>query len=246
MSAPRVIEYVVGAELPDNTFTWRDKNENLIDFSTGYTFELRVATPSTTIKSNGIVGAGTDPNLTISIADGEWDDMPVGMWDAQVWAHRTSDSRDRIMPLFVKVMAGISEDVDNPVQPALITQEDLEARFGRSLTEGEAAQALAVISDASALVTLIATPELDEATAGTLPPAIRPVLVSMVRRGMENPLGNTSESLGDHSWARVGSVYATTGEAKLIRRAVGKYGVGMASLTVDIPGQQPEDLVITL
>lgn len=102
------LEYTVGAELPDYELTWNDADGDLIDYSTGWTFELRVDTPTPTVKSTGIIGAATAPNVTVSIADGEWDDLPApATFGAQLWAHRESDGRDRVMPLRLAVLAAI-------------------------------------------------------------------------------------------------------------------------------------------
>ncbi|HYJ69621.1 MAG TPA: hypothetical protein VEX15_18365 [Nocardioidaceae bacterium] len=105
---PRVIEYTIGTELPSYTLTWNDHSGTLIDFSTGHTFELRIATPTTTTKSTGIVGAGTAPNVTISLTAGEWDSLTAGTYNAQLWARRTVDNKDRMMPLKLKVSKAIS------------------------------------------------------------------------------------------------------------------------------------------
>jgi|SRR5262245_52904507 len=102
------IDYVPGAELPDIPLTWRDSTGQPINFASGYTFTLRLGTPSTTTKSSGITGAATAPNITVSLTAGEWDAVPVGQWQAQLWARRTSDSKDRVMPLVVNVNPAIT------------------------------------------------------------------------------------------------------------------------------------------
>src|SRR5262245_47747446 len=102
------IEYVPGAELPDIGLVWRDANGQIINFASGHTFTLRIATPTTTTKSTGITGAATAPNITIAVAAAEWDSLPVGQWQAQLWARRTSDSKDRVMPLVVNVTPAIT------------------------------------------------------------------------------------------------------------------------------------------
>lgn len=95
--------YTVGAELPDITLTWYDSNNNLIDFSTGYTFTIKVGIPGSTAlftKTTGITGAATDPNVTIAWATTlELATLTVGtLYTAQVIARRTSDSKDRFFP----------------------------------------------------------------------------------------------------------------------------------------------------
>jgi len=103
-----VIEYVVGAELPDQSLVWKDYLGQVINYSTGWTFTLRLATATTTTKSSGITGAATAPNITVTWTAAEWDSVPVGQWQAQLWARRTADSKDRVMPLVVNVKAAIT------------------------------------------------------------------------------------------------------------------------------------------
>ncbi|MGH6691764.1 MAG: hypothetical protein ACREF4_13920, partial [Gammaproteobacteria bacterium] len=95
---PIRLEYTVGAELPDTHITWRDSSGNLIDFLTGHTFQLRInTTPTTTIKSTGITGAATDPNITIQFTTGELAAIAPAQYIAQLWANRTADNRDRVL-----------------------------------------------------------------------------------------------------------------------------------------------------
>ena len=115
---------------------------------------------------------------------------------------------------------------------ALITFEQLTARPGfDGVDEG---QAEAVITDASALVAQIAelaTPW----TAETVPDAVVPVIVSMVRRGLNNPLGHSGETLGDYTWQGAGGLYATKAETRIIRRAAGTLAARSATLDSDLP-----------
>jgi hypothetical protein len=71
------------------------------------------------------------------------------------------------------------------------------------------------------------------------------VLVNMVRRGSANPLGHQSEQLGDYGYqagtsAGVATLYLTSRERKIVRRAVGKLGVGTVELEGTMP-DQPSD-----
>lgn len=115
---------------------------------------------------------------------------------------------------------------------ALITTTQLTNRLGRTLTATQETQAEAFIDDASALVIQIA--QLDTAwTDATVPDSVVPVLVSMVRRALENPRGLTSEQIGNYRWeAAPGSlsIYATTDERRIIRRAAGVLSVGTVTL----------------
>ncbi len=82
------ITYPRGAERPALEIWWVDDDGGLIDFSTGYTFELKLGTPGSTAiltKTTGITGAagagveptGT-PNITVAWAAGELDITPGG------------------------------------------------------------------------------------------------------------------------------------------------------------------------
>lgn len=99
----QLVEYTQGVELPDFTFTWRDFDGAIIDFSSGYTFELRVLTTPTTIKTTGITGTAVSPNIVVSLDDNEWDTLTPGIYEAQLWATRTSDSKERMLPFHVLV-----------------------------------------------------------------------------------------------------------------------------------------------
>lgn len=114
---------------------------------------------------------------------------------------------------------------------ALITFEQLTARPGFDGVGQDEAEAL--IADASALVADIAAPVVLEAE--TLPPAIVPVIVNMVRRGLANPLGHAGETLGDYTWQGAGGLYATKQEKAIIRRAAGALGARNATLDSDLP-----------
>lgn len=115
---------------------------------------------------------------------------------------------------------------------SLISLTQLTDRLGRTLTETQETQAEAFIDDASALVLQIAQLDTDW-TDLTLPEAVVPVVVSMVRRALENPRGLTSEQIGNYQWeAAPGSmsIYATTAERRIIRRAAGVLSVGAVTL----------------
>ena len=95
------VSYVQGADLPDLTFTWRDRAGALIDFSSGYTFVLKVGTPGSAAsltKSTGITGAATDPNVTVAWAtSGELNTLAPGVYSLHLVATRTSDSKQRVL-----------------------------------------------------------------------------------------------------------------------------------------------------
>lgn len=118
----------------------------------------------------------------------------------------------------------------------LITEEMYVERLGRTLTGARLAQVGAFIADASALVRRIAKGELDGADSATVSPELIPVVFNMVRRGIENPRGLTSERIGDYQWAGAGqAIYATDDEVALIRSAAGLGSIGTVELTSDMP-----------
>lgn len=112
----------------------------------------------------------------------------------------------------------------------LITRADFEARTGRTLSASEVVQVDALIVDASALVRDLADDELV-----TVPASIIPVVVNMVRRGLDNPHGFSSESAeGGYRYAGAATegIFATRQEARTIRRAVGTGAVSELNLEV--------------
>lgn len=124
----------------------------------------------------------------------------------------------------------------------LITLAQFTARVGRTLDVSEQALAGELISDASALAINIVddatvTDTWDAATADTVPSAVVPVVVSMVRRGMDNPHGYNQESIEGYSYSGASGdgVFATRQEAKMIRKAAGKSPVGALNLEGYLP-----------
>lgn len=117
---------------------------------------------------------------------------------------------------------------------SLITVADLQEWPGFDAVDP--VQAAKLIEVVSGLVEDVARPHVLDPQA--LPPAIEAVVVSMVRRGLDNPRGLTGEQLGDYQWqgtAASGSIYVSLNEKRVIRRAIGKLGVATVSLEADIP-----------
>lgn len=84
------------AERPATTLEIKDGTGDLIDFSTGYTFSFKIGEVSASallIKTSGITGAATSPNITIAWAAGELDLAP-GTYLWQLTA--TTSSADRV------------------------------------------------------------------------------------------------------------------------------------------------------
>jgi hypothetical protein len=97
------LRYYRTAERPDIRLWLADSNGNLIDFSTGYTFQFKLGNPGTAAdftKTTGITGAagsgieptGT-PNITLSFTAAELDGLTAG---ACLWQLRaTTGGLDR-------------------------------------------------------------------------------------------------------------------------------------------------------
>jgi len=95
-----IVKYSKGAEHPDIALTWRDTSGNIIDFSSGYTFELKIGNAeqiAVLTKTAFITGAATAPNITIIFAAGELDAVPAGMYEAQLRSNLTISNKDRQM-----------------------------------------------------------------------------------------------------------------------------------------------------
>lgn len=102
------LTYYRTAERPDLELWWLDADGSLIDFSTGYTFEFKLtlgvvdaASSADFDKAAGITGAagsGSEssgvPNVTISFAAGELDDLAAGLYTWQMRAKTAG--RDRV------------------------------------------------------------------------------------------------------------------------------------------------------
>lgn len=96
------IAYVRGAELPNLQLWWRDQTGALIDFSTGWTFTVKIGRVGSTAKKNktsgitGAAGSGTSsngtPNLVVAWATGELD-IPAGQGTIQITANNGTQDR---------------------------------------------------------------------------------------------------------------------------------------------------------
>jgi hypothetical protein len=65
-----VIFYKSGAELPAYTPTLR-VNDSAVDLSSGYTFNVTIDFPTPLVKTTGITGAASEPNLNVAWSAGE-------------------------------------------------------------------------------------------------------------------------------------------------------------------------------
>lgn len=70
---------------PADGFTWTDNANQVRDFSTGWTFEVRIVTDEDRAaalhtKTSGITGSATAPNLVIEWALTDWEDLEPGTY----------------------------------------------------------------------------------------------------------------------------------------------------------------------
>lgn len=103
------IGYVVGAELPDVGITWYATDGTVIDFASGWTFQVKIGVKGSAAlltKTAGIVGAATAPNITIVWTAGELDAIPSGVYTLQVRA--TSASKDRIFQDLIRITSAVT------------------------------------------------------------------------------------------------------------------------------------------
>lgn len=127
--------------------------------------------------------------------------------------------------------------------PDLITVAEFEVRSGRTLTTAQRDQVGALIDDASALVADVVADatvtDTWDAVAGSVPPGIVPVVVAMVRRGLDNPNGYRQESIGSYNYSLgadgASGIFATRQDVRTIRRAAGKVGAGALNLSSFLP-----------
>ena len=104
------VEYRQGASLPDLAISWLSVEQVLIDFSTGYTFELKVGKPgkiALVSKTSGFTGYAGDPNVVVEWSANELDTLPGGIYQAELVATRTSDSKKRVLPFTLEMKVGV-------------------------------------------------------------------------------------------------------------------------------------------
>ena len=88
--------YYQHAEDPAYVVTWLDSDGTVIDFSSGYTFELKLVSVSAgtvaLTKTTGITGAATAPNVIVQWSSGE---LNIAAGDYQAVLTPTTSSRQR-------------------------------------------------------------------------------------------------------------------------------------------------------
>lgn len=144
-----------------------------------------------------------------------------------------------------------------PAANGLIQLADLDAR---KVAYEDAAQAQAMIDDASAIARAYVAPVFDDVVRGgnpDVPAVVVPVVVGMVRRVLTNPNGLTMEVLGDYTYqanTNTAMLLPTLRERRLLRRAaaafarargiaVQPWGSGGAFMQADLPGVETFEIV---
>lgn len=111
-----MLEYYTGDELGDAGLYWRDGNGALIDFTSGYTFSLRIydhdGSTVLVTKSTGITGAAGSltvptPNVTVAWATtAELTSITTpGDYQLRLTATRVADSKTRTFPATIRILA---------------------------------------------------------------------------------------------------------------------------------------------
>lgn len=104
-------DLTVGAELPDWAFAWKDSLGAVIDFSSGYTYTLKIGNPGSAAvytQTDDITGAATAPNVTVAFDANDLDSIPTGTYAGHLRARRGSDSKDRDLWFTVHVKAAMT------------------------------------------------------------------------------------------------------------------------------------------
>jgi len=102
------ITYYKGAELPNVLVSWFDSQGAVIDFSTGYTFTVKIGKAGQSAlltKTTGIVGAATEPNITISWNTDDLAALNPDTYDMNIIANLTSGNKDRIQSTPITILA---------------------------------------------------------------------------------------------------------------------------------------------
>ena len=102
--------YTRGAELPAITIDALDTNGLPIDFSTGWTFSVKVGEPGKTAVATAatVTGASSKPNLTIDWPSNALAALVVGVtYTVQLTATWTLTSQDRIYTTQIRVVDAV-------------------------------------------------------------------------------------------------------------------------------------------
>ena len=110
----KALEYHSSASLPNVELWLQDDDGTLVDFSSGYTFSLKIGAKGAAAvltKSSGITGAagsGSEPdgtaNVTIAWSDGELANIDPGPYTWQLTCTATSGGKDRVFEGQIKIL----------------------------------------------------------------------------------------------------------------------------------------------
>lgn len=110
------LRYYVGSDLPDTQITLKNGDGTYPDFSSGYTFQVKVAPAGSTSASftkttsiSGAAGSTTVANVSVSWAtSGELNTLTAGYYTLQLQVTRTSDSRQWIEQFPLEIVSAVS------------------------------------------------------------------------------------------------------------------------------------------
>jgi len=112
------LTYVADSENPETHLIWKDSTGAVIDFSSGFTFSVRLTQEgiTTLTKTSGITGSATEPNLRIAW---EEDELNIASGVYQLWVYaRDGASRDRVFrPADPPLIRIIAAPIDPPIEP---------------------------------------------------------------------------------------------------------------------------------
>ena len=110
------VTYHETADRPALELWWYDDDGTLIDFSSGYTWSLKIGVPGSaalltkTSNITGAAGAGVEPtgtpNVTVTWTAGEIATLSPGTYAAQLTA--TTSSLDRVCEFTVTILDTVS------------------------------------------------------------------------------------------------------------------------------------------
>lgn len=96
--------YYLGSEDPTYPVTWIDSTGAVVDFSDNdWTFTLKLGFPgldAVLTKTSGITGAATAPNITVTWAPTDLDDLDPGTYLLQIFPTLDDRTRSPLTELF--------------------------------------------------------------------------------------------------------------------------------------------------
>jgi len=106
---PDTLEYPTpAANLPSANFLWLDSSGNPLDFSSGWTFSMKIGQPPNSyaiLKTTGLLGLTStngSSNLIVTWANNELSNLTSGRWYFQITATQTSNGAQRILTGSIK------------------------------------------------------------------------------------------------------------------------------------------------